>query len=347
MVFELNKKFNYGKILFLLIIASVAFGISHSVLGLFSLPLATAFTAALFSVSFPKRHGAVILALICSGICAVNYFVGTVAFFCAVLSSVCGLVIGVDYVYKRNKTESVVTVVSVAIVLTLCALWLGAMKSIGTAQLSEIKNFYASGFAEFKTLLLENAERSLAASMPLEQLNVALSNAELYLDALALLLPSLLVVVVLMIMGCAFKIFTLLMRGLSADTSYLLGWRFTTSNVFVIFYIALSFINAFMTETNIFSVSVSNLYVIFNFIYAYIGFNFVTAMLSQRWRRGVAVVAVIGGVLLLSSLAVQFLAVAGAVFSFISNKTRGIPNGRGSKGDSNNSNNERGNDDEE
>ncbi len=344
MVFELNKKYNYGKLVVFLAFAAAFFGLLNSTFDFIAVPLSAAFTAALFAVSFPKRHGAVILALVCAGICVLNYFVGPLAFFCAVLSSVCGLVIGVTYVYKRSKTESVVAVITVAIALTLVALWIGAARSIGTFQLSDVKDFYAAKLYEFKIFFLENAERSLASSVPADQLGLALSEAQTYLNAYALLLPSLLVVAALVITGCAFKIFTFLMRRFSEDESYLLAWRFTTSNVFVVFYILLAFVNAFATETNVFSVSVANLYSIFNFVYAYIGYNFVTAMLAQRWRRGVAAMAVIIGVLLLSSLAIQFLAVAGAVFSFVSNRSL---SGKGPKDGSHINNNESENDDEE
>ncbi len=347
MVFELNKKYNYNKLFVLLTLATVFFGLLNSTLDFISVPLSTAFIAALFAVSFPKRRGAVILALVCAGICVFNYFVGTLAFFCAVLSSVCGLIIGVTYVYKRNKSESVVAVITVAVALALGALWIGAAKSIGTFELFDVKDFYATKLYEFKLFLLENAERSLAGSVPAEQLGATLSAAETYLNAYALLLPSALVVAAFIIMGCAFKIFTFLIQGFSADESYLLAWRFTTSNVFVVFYILLAFVNAFSTETSVFSVSVANLYSIFNFIYAYIGYNFVTAMLAQRWRRGVAIIAVIIGVFLLSSLAIQFLAVAGAVFSFVSNKARSFPNDRDPQSNSNISNNESENNDEE
>ena len=84
--------------------------------------------------------------------------------------------------------------------------------------------------------------------------------------------------------------------------------------MFAYFYFALAILSIFkMNMESVLAVSILNLYMIFMFVFAYVGYKFITAMLKSSGKSTFSANAtVIVLTLLFSSFALQMLAVAGA-----------------------------------
>jgi hypothetical protein len=148
-------------------------------------------------------------------------------------------------------------------------------------------------------------------------------------DALLLfntLINSLISVIVIcgfLIAGVTFKIFGALVGRIDNEPSVVYNWRFSTSNVFAYFYIAVMLLSLFLgVSTDIFSLTVSNLYNVLSAVYAYIGYNYVSAMLINSPRRGFMKVILIFALFSATSLAIGILSVMGVIFTFSHNKIK-------------------------
>ena len=120
--------------------------------------------------------------------------------------------------------------------------------------------------------------------------------------------------------GFTMKIFTAISARLAEDNRHVLCWRFSTTNIFAYFYVALVFISMFTSSgTGVFALTVANLYNIFMIIYAYIGFNFALASLSVKMKPVVAFLLIIVAVSLLASFAVSLLSMLGVFFTLRNN----------------------------
>ena len=124
--------------------------------------------------------------------------------------------------------------------------------------------------------------------------------------------------------GLGIKIFSILFNRLSNDRSAIKEWRFELSAVYAYAYLIIVLLTVFVREPNgIFFIVVNNLYNIFMVMFAYIGLNVVSKLLSRKMHKFLSVLIPIGAVLIFGSMAAQILAVVG-VFSTI-NKNRLLP----------------------
>ena len=116
------------------------------------------------------------------------------------------------------------------------------------------------------------------------------------------------------LVGLSHKIFSGLIRNYSRRQDDIDEWRFMPSAVFAYFYFALSILSLFSMDTeSVLALSVANLYLIFMFVFAYIGFRFASAALNKNGRSTLRTsLAVLALTVLFSSFAVQILAAIGA-----------------------------------
>jgi hypothetical protein len=116
------------------------------------------------------------------------------------------------------------------------------------------------------------------------------------------------------LVGLSHKIFSGLIRNYSKDSEEIDFWRFMPSSVFAYFYFALALLSLFEMDTeSVLALSIANLYLIFTFVFAYVGFKFTSVALNKNGRSTVLTsLAVLAITLMFSSFAVQILAAVGA-----------------------------------
>ncbi len=319
-----DDKLKRKNLIILFSLSALVYGLLCALVSFLAIPFAAAYFAALFAFSYPKKYGAVLYAVISVFICTVSVFRGEIALFSALLSVLLGISIALAYVFGRSKPEAVsVTVFLTVIASVIFIYFVGALLS-GSFQFEAVRAFYSDFCWEIKNAFLTSVKDvyvSRGIFTP-EELNAVIAELDDYFANLVLLLPSVLVIFAFIITGVAFKLFSLSVYKYSKNKSRILTWRFTTTSVFVFFYLILAVVNVFTSEISIFTVAAANLYSIFNFIYAYIGYSFVLAILSQRMRPALARLIIIAAFLLLTSFAIQMLAICGAVFTLAANKAR-------------------------
>ena len=324
---RLKDKFDYKKTMITLFSLTLLFGVLVSILELIAVPFFAAWLAALV-VFFAKDRTGVVLACVPAALSVtLAFFFSPFAAFCAITAVLIALSVALTFMFKRTKPESVVWTLSLFIVASVVGLWIFGAYHSGSASFSSVRDFYFGIFNEFKELLLIEIEKSystLGTNIAPEDFEAIKTLLPTYLDGIAYSSPAILAIIAFVVVGFTYKAFIRLIFKYSFAGTLALRWRFTTTNVFVFFYIILSVLSSFLTEIDVFTLTVSNFYTFFNILFAYIGFNFVTALLSQRMRYGLAATLVILGALFFSSVAISLLGIAGAVFTFISNKTGGF-----------------------
>ncbi len=350
MICKISKRYNSGKTVMLFAAMAALFGALISAVSVLAVPPTAAFIALLLVFSYPEKRGSALCAVVSAGICVLAFFIGSIQLFSALTAVIIGLAIGIMYLLGRTKPEAVALTAVLIIALSFIALWAYSGSVSENYSISSMRAFYSEMYAEFKTAFLDAVrENYLNISEPAvvaEELEAFISELSLTLDNMLLLLPSLAVIAALIISGISFKIFGAFVYKYSDNPVRILKWRFLTSNVFAAAYVVLALMNIFLTGSGVFVIAAANIYSILNFVYAYVGFNFATALLAVRMRPSAARLVIILAVLMLSSFAVQVLAIGGVIFTFLCNKAGAFPDDKGVGGEQTNIRNESENDNE-
>lgn len=333
MINNLKKKYTYRRATVTLFVITLLLSLLNFAVTPLILPFAAAFFAALVAFALPKKQGIALVGCDAVFIVALGFLFGGVSIYTAFVITAVGALGGFMYVLKRSKPETVIATCAAFILISLAAIWIYAVafKDVPNT-FGAVVDFYEEMYSDFRAWTVKESQKISSESLvSLTGTEGAVFDIGQYLDMLAMLLPALVAITALIFVGITFKVFGLIVYNYSEDESHIIRWRFMTSNVFCIFYIALAVTSLFASGKDTFTISVANLYAVFNFVYAYIGYNFVTALLAQRTRVAVARIIVIAAVVFASSLAIQILAIGGVIFMFLCNKAAKFtmpPNGK-------------------
>ena len=324
---KFKQNYEYKRTVSVLALLTLLFGVFLAVFEIFAFPLLVAWLASLTVFTLGNKKW-VALPIACAAVSvALGFLTSWFAVFLAVSAVTVSAAIALTFFYSRSKPESVSISVGVFLVVTMAALWICAAVSTKSASFDAVKGFYVDFYNRLRAELLVSFDKSIASmgeSASAEEMTAVKNLIPVYLDNLAYLSPSIFAVLAFVLVGFSYKLFVRVIYRYSAFGEVVFRWRFTTTNVFVVFYLMRAVLNIFLTDTGAFSVTVKNFYTFFNFLYAYIGYNFITAIMAQRMKYSVAVLIVLAALLLFSSLAVNLLAISGVVFTFIGNKAGGF-----------------------
>ena len=325
MKFKIEK--NYKKTLILWSAIAIVLAAVAGALGDIMLPFAAASLAFVFVLSgFERRVVIILVALSALLACTVIGVVFNGAFTLLGLEVVAvAIVIAYAYVRGISKAGSaaiITGIVASCIVLSLC---LYAMISSGEYTLGAVKLFYEEFLNAFKSdfSVRLNEMAGIYPDAEMQEMILA-ADVDVLLDSLSSIAVSLLIIVAFFLTGLTYKVFFALLMKYSDTPEEIMKWRFITPSLYGYFYIAISFISLLVaSETDSVSIAVINLYNVFTFVYAYVGFNFALTMLSSRRSSGFAWMIMIVGIVMFSSISVQFLSVLGVLFTLYYNKTQG------------------------
>lgn len=334
MKLNLKKEFNNNRTMILFSVVALLAGIASSlfyVYGFIFLPVTSAFIVALFMFDKSRMHPYAL----CSSLIilifdlALTLALGRVYSF-AVLASV--IVAGVVCFYmSRGWRKSECAAINTIIVSVFSVLFVFAIVFVVLGDFN-----FATALDYLNDLMADKREYFVDSLLGVLNQNSEVTDAVIYteeqvgalIDGIMNYLISYVVICAFLLIGLMHKLLSALIRGFSDNRESADSWRFVTSSVFAYFYLILFLICMFVGGEDVFALSVNNLYMIFTYVYAYIGFNIVKAFIVLRTGRSlIAYVVLFISILLLSSMAIELLAIIGALMVIFASgkKVVGLP----------------------
>lgn len=318
---ELNKKITYYQAIIPLFVLSVLTGVASAFLGEVMLPFCAAFYAAVVLYEKKNITHRIFSAAAPVAIIIINVAMGNYIPVVAVEAAVVGLAIAFTYAKGMKKSESVFIVTAIITVMTLLSLMLASMVAKGSFSFDAVTLYYTELYESLKDRFVSYFIEAFQAIG--DGAEIVLSTAEItqLFDRVVDMLISVLFLVAFTISGATFKIFTVIIYKCSDKPEEVMRWRFMTTSIFAYTAVAFMLLSTFLSSgTDVFSIAVCNLSNIFTFIFAYLGFNYVTALLSARRGGGISFILLVVVILMLASFALQLLAVLGIVLTVQHNK---------------------------
>lgn len=317
MSIELKYKTNYRATLVLLgasVLLFGAIGILYRIAGIIMIPLISAFLAVLFCVE-KRRILSVTVSVI---LLAFEFYYGSMSYYTVIsLSSVILAIIAATCYLKgtRKSYTALYSTCAIAVLIVVAAVLyvLGTFKG---SAISEIIDNFLILFDNFKETTVSNILTAMSQST-VENEMLSKDNLNLIFDAYLDCAVALVCIIAFLIVGVAYKIFTRLIRSYSRSSDKINGWDFMPSATFAYFYFIIAIISMFVSGSDgALSLSIINLQLIFMAVFAYVGYKFVVTVMKINGRSAMMTsLIMLVAIALLSSVAIQILAVTGAFVS--------------------------------
>ena len=320
MKIELRNDIKYPHAMAALSILALLFSVAAAFLGELIIALAVAPLAAI--IAFEKNEKRFLSYIIPVLILAVNFLINGLLSVIGIEIVTVAITIGLMYKFGRSKTECVLAVTVIMSLMLALSLAFAAMNETGVRTLESVMSFYKNGFEAMKKDFVEQLT-SLTENMGdgTEMLVFPEEQAIALFDMLANMLISIMIIVAFALSGIIFKAYSALVLRISSDPERILKWRFMTPSIFAYFYIALFVLYLLLgASTDVFAISVMNLYNVFTYVYAYFGFGYAVAIFSRGRSRGFAVAIIIAAILITANLAIEILAFLGVFYTITYNK---------------------------
>ena len=247
------------------------------------------------------------------------------------------LAISVSVSLNRPKAECAAIVTAIVTACMIGSLALGAISVTGDATAEAIFSYYSDLFDEVKTSFIDSTKAQIEAmpNTPGNYLELVDSVALLF-DSFIYSMISFLVIASFAVAGFTLKLFSYFITEFSDDGSRIYEWRFTLSSI-TAYATAIIIILSFFASnsTDLFSLTVVNLYNIFSIVFAYVGFRTALSFISSKLGVFKAWLILILAMILAFSLAEQLLAMLGIYATIITNRLDNSGDLGGSDGDGN------------
>ena len=314
---QLKKNLSKKIALLVFSVLSILSGVVCFVVGEIALPLPIACLAALFLFDDTKeRIASIISSAVFISVNAVCLYLGLTFSTFGFSAVVVAFVLYLMYKSKQTKSDTAFLLTILTAGFTLASCFLLAMMVKGSNTVDAVWDFYstiASGLRTEFVALLTEAYNAAGVTVATEEL-VMIFDSQLFM------IISYLMIFAFFIVGISLKLFGFIVGKCAEDDTEISSWKFITSKPYAYLYVILSFATLFISSfDSSFSVAILNLYNIFLFVYAYVGFNVALALLSRRLRPFGSLVLLVVIFLISSSLCVQILAVIGAIFTIRKN----------------------------
>ena len=265
------------------------------------------------------------LSLALVAVCAVVFSFINVFYLVFVLSGLlCSLVLWLGYAKGANKAELSVYLTILYALCTAAVLYLIGAKEIGSYAFADVLQYYRDFFNGIFDEMLEQMKLSFAdfdwASAGVDEVTFYDMLKE-YFALISNLFLSMLIVVSFLYSGIQIKIFTAIMNRCEKEPRERKTWHFALSNVFAYFYIALVLLSAFMGYGNsVVGIAAINLYIVFMFVFAYIGFNYALYFTSRMKKKALARFIFVAILVTTNMAALQILSFVGVFVTTMHNK---------------------------
>ncbi len=324
----LKTELKFNKTLTLISLICCVFGIGLAFAGELCLP----FTASLLAVLYlyDSRSQRRLSLLVSVGIVTVNtaatLFLGGYSSILAIESVVLALIISLCYQKSQSKTEAVLYATLTATVFLVLSFLAIPIISERVFSFDVVKSFYIEVYNTLKQVFVDTF-MEFYNSLGDEVAAIAITAADIEetFERAAYMLISVIVIFGFAIAGITFKLFSTLVKRLDSDVKSIIAWRFSMPQLYAYFFMVLVIVNLFVSnDTSVLALAVANLYNIFLYVYAYIGVRLVYEHFASRHNRFFVLTAIAIILLLVSSFAVQLLAMIGVFYSLYRNKIQRI-----------------------
>ena len=241
---------------------------------------------------------------------------------CAIILS---FILCFAYLKGQSKADAAYVMMIISAVFTILSCVLLAMIEQGEYTIQAVTSFYSEMHDSLRALFISIMTEAYEAYA---QMGVEV-NEELIASVFDLQVKqiiSYLLIGAFIIVGLSMKAFRFAVSRLSENKKHITEWRFAATNLFAYFYFILIVVSLFLQSADsLIAISVLNLYNLFQVIFAYVGFNLAMTMLTARMRKVTAFILITLALLLLSSFAMQLLAVIGVMFTLRSSRGNDKP----------------------
>ena len=325
---QLKNVKGYTNTLVALSFITIVFGALTALFGEIAAPLYAASLAALYL--YDTRSRRVLSIVVSLFVVGLNLILGNYVPTAAVFAVFAALVISLMYNRGMSKGECFGYVTVINAVMILVGLFALACLSTKSLSFEAVFDYYGAIYEGIVGNIIKaiNEAAVTASSSGITQ-SFDEETIRTLLDAVVLVLPSVLVIVAFLLSGITAKIFTFIVSRLSAKPLEVLRWRFSTGNVFAYFYLIVSVLAFVAMGNDGFAIVVANLHNVFMVVYAYIGFNYVHFLISRSRSSFFATAILIVAILALSSFALSLLSFIGVYFTIMKNKSISKDNGTG------------------
>jgi hypothetical protein len=300
-------------------------GIYFRFSGIVLLPLIAGSLAALIVIDKKKLASLSVAVLLF----AIDLVFGFTGYFSLLsLSSIAvALIISIHYTKNATKSDSALySTVTLAFLIFASAV----LYFIGTTSATTLYEAYEKfieAFGEYKEYILSSISEITVSLEPNEQ-SEALKIAGEMMDSYIDYVLSLVSVFAFLLVGFSHKLFSMLMFKYTSDTEHLKQWRFLPHKTYAYFYFFVAVLSIFLTKaTSVLSVTADNLYFIFLYVFAYVGYKIITSILKNNGRSAIASHLIILSICVaFSSISIPLLAIMGAMTSINPDKFVNLKN---------------------
>ena len=321
---ENDKKLKRGndKHLFLPIALTLISGILSSLLwqlGLFFLPITAALLALIFLLENKGRRASFILSVV---LCAFEFLVNGVYSLNCLGSVIVALIIFLCFKHRRAKSECAVYSSIIITAFFVISFILSAFYLTESFSLDAVKEFYSAELEAVKVKFIEIMMSTATESLVGYEELLNEESLSLLFDSSMNLMLAYFAVIGFVLSGIAFKIFCYGAKKADRDAKDEFNWSFTTNSTFAVFFYALIIASMFLNDpTSVIGMTVMNLYVIFMFVYFYVGCKFLIMIFERLTKKRIlAILIVLGSVVVFSAFSFQLIAYAGAFMTVMSAK---------------------------
>ena len=314
---ELKSNLSFNKTLLILSALCILTGLFSILLGDFVVPVVTAFCAAVFVYETGRKRVYSFVLPIALVIINSVYFLllGSLSMIWAILSILCAFIIFLAYKSNRSKFDTSLILTGVICAFVALSILLAGMIFARELSFEASISFYY----DLYTVLRDGAAEVIVDIYA--ELNntadigaISLADAATMIDSSVGMLISVLVVFGFVIAGVSFKIFSAIISRCSENRAYITTWRFLPPRIYGHFYYILIFAYFFAAyNEGVFTAIIMNLYIIFMWMFAYVGFGeFVTKFMGRKRPITVLIIFIVA-IMLFSSFVLQILAMFGAI----------------------------------
>lgn len=315
---ELKKCLSKQKTLFTISFLCILFGAFCCVIGDLLLPLVIGMLAAIYLFDTDKgRRFAIGVSVVLLVMNIAVFITKTSITFFAPAAVLISFLIFLSFKKGDSKADTALISTVIISVFTLLSLILLGMVEGAEYTIDAALSFYKELSDSIRLQFVE----AMSRAYQIMEVEVSEEAIGLVYDLQVRMLPSILLIGGFITTGLSMKLFGFAVGKCCEDRKHIDSWRFMLTSISGYLYLILAIASMFLNDPDsLLTISVLNLYNVFLVVFAYVGFNFVYALLRMKFSGAVSLIILAGAMVIFFSFAVQLLSYAGVMFTLRRNR---------------------------
>lgn len=326
MIRELKDSQSYPRVIALISVLSVFFGIATCVLGELLLPLSSAFMATLFLLEKPKKR---FLSYLCPAVCiTVALLLKGIAAIVVIEAVLLAIVIDICYKKSLSKAETSIYLTLIIAVFVFASLYLSAAFATKNFSLESITNYYMDFFLKFKREFVDIFSGMTVTAEDGTVVNaMSVEEARMYFSTLTNSFVALIGILSFLLAGLTIKMYAVLVLKYSRHGILKKFAHFLPSNFCAYSYLISSVLALFATQTSSFGIIIMNVNMIMMAVFAYMGVKYLLMVAKMSQKRSLIYCLIVFGIISLPSVVPSILSYLGVwvvIGTNLNNKTANV-----------------------